>query len=186
VDKLERLSGPGTHICWTPDAVPKSKMKLVSLVEESALLALEAEVKLLRCRRDIEERDDIPGCENCGRTHWAGVLVDLETVGKLIRCPSCVGSYRDGRRHALEGGLQDAVTPASGSQVAPTSLSWTEARLAEAAPTTFTEWWTSLKATAVPFDSKLSAAEAAWAVGRDAMVRTDANLERQADDGAVK
>jgi len=40
--KIERLSGPATHVSWTPDAVPRTKRELVSLVREADLRALES------------------------------------------------------------------------------------------------------------------------------------------------
>lgn len=46
--KVKRLSGPNTHICWTPDAIPERKRELVSLAREADLLALEALAEDLR------------------------------------------------------------------------------------------------------------------------------------------
>lgn len=46
--KVKRLSGPKTHICWTPDAIPERKRELVSLAREADLLALEALAEDLR------------------------------------------------------------------------------------------------------------------------------------------
>lgn len=44
---IKRLSGPKTHICWTPDNKPENKRILVSLVSEKDLTTLEAENKRL-------------------------------------------------------------------------------------------------------------------------------------------
>jgi hypothetical protein len=38
---IERLSGPQTHICWTPDAKLENERELVSLVREKDLAELE-------------------------------------------------------------------------------------------------------------------------------------------------
>lgn len=38
---IERLSGPHTHVCWTPDAKPKDEREVVSLVREDDLKTLE-------------------------------------------------------------------------------------------------------------------------------------------------
>lgn len=45
---IKRLSGPNTHICWTPDAVPQSQRQVVVLVKESDLIELE--IKLNRAK----------------------------------------------------------------------------------------------------------------------------------------
>lgn len=53
---IKRLAGPGTHVCWTPDHTPESERKVVCLVEESELLALEREViQLLAFKRSVDE-----------------------------------------------------------------------------------------------------------------------------------
>ena len=38
---IKRLSGPKTHICWTPDGTPPKDRKRVSLVLESDLVKME-------------------------------------------------------------------------------------------------------------------------------------------------
>lgn len=48
---IERLTGPHTHVCWTPDYTPMDERELVSLVREADLVALElisAENEVLR------------------------------------------------------------------------------------------------------------------------------------------
>lgn len=44
---IDRLVGPQTHICWTPDAKPKEKQELVVLVRAKDLDRLEAQVRRL-------------------------------------------------------------------------------------------------------------------------------------------
>lgn len=39
--KIERLAGPRTHVCWTPDATPPEDREVVSLVREDDLVELE-------------------------------------------------------------------------------------------------------------------------------------------------
>ncbi len=57
---VERLMGPRTHICWTPDGVAKSQQEVVSLVRESDLIAME--IKLDRAmgllERVLSSEDD--------------------------------------------------------------------------------------------------------------------------------
>jgi len=46
--KINRLVGPCTHICWTPNGKPRDEMDSVSLVLESDLKAAEDEIERLR------------------------------------------------------------------------------------------------------------------------------------------
>lgn len=39
---INRLAGPKTHICWTPDHTPKEQRERVCLVREDELLKYEA------------------------------------------------------------------------------------------------------------------------------------------------
>jgi len=40
--KVKRLSGPRTHISWTPDSIPVAERIMVSIVGEEELVAYEA------------------------------------------------------------------------------------------------------------------------------------------------
>jgi NTP pyrophosphatase (non-canonical NTP hydrolase) len=41
---IERLSGPKTHVTWTPDHTPKNEIEMVVLVRENDLVALESQL----------------------------------------------------------------------------------------------------------------------------------------------
>jgi len=53
---IERLSGPSTHICWTPDDIPKSECELVVLVKESDLVQLEDKAERIDIIREFMEK----------------------------------------------------------------------------------------------------------------------------------
>lgn len=56
-ERLERLSGPSSHICWTPDHTPINEREIVVLVDYNALVKLENDYASTKGWRDIETQN---------------------------------------------------------------------------------------------------------------------------------